>query len=116
MSTRDSQKKFNQQSNISASEFDRQNTNATKYTNPARAGENFEDTKASKDTYLTILLLQIFSLFLGVLFFLYIVPLARFFVSYKFYISLNFLVVSLLVTGLVAYLIYFVAKKIAKIK
>lgn len=114
MNNREHQKKFAQQSNIKNSEFDRLNTNATKYNNPIMRGKNPLplDTERRESIYVKELLLKIVSAGIGVLFFIFVVPLARFFVSEAFYSGVMFLLVSLVVTVLVAVGSYYFGKSI----
>ncbi|MBP2100088.1 hypothetical protein [Enterococcus rivorum] len=114
MNNREHQKKFADQSNIRNSEFDRINTNATRYSNPLMRGKNPlpPDTERREKVYLKEQLLKIVSAGMGVLFFIFIVPLARFFVSEAFYSGIIFLFGALMVTVLVAVGSYYLGKKL----
>ena len=116
MNNREHQKKFADQSNIRNSEFDRINTNAMRYSNSIMRGKNLlpPDTERREKVYLKEQLLKIVSAGIGVLFFIFIVPLARFFVSEAFYGGVTFLFWALIVTVLIAVGCFYFGKRVLK--
>lgn len=118
MNNREQQKKFADQSNIRKSEFDRVNTNATRYSNQSLKGNNPIPPEIGRreSVYLKELLLKIFSAGIGGLFFIFVVPFARFFVSEAFYNGVTFLLVALVVTVLLAVGSFYVGKSCLKIR
>jgi len=114
MNERERQNKFAQNSNIKNSEFDRQNTNATRYVNPINVGKNLLpiDEKKRKKIRITELLIDITSTLIGILFFIFIVPLCKYFFSKSFYNSLAFLLVALLISVSFVIVLKYIGKKI----
>lgn len=117
MSTRDYQRKFDRNSNIKNSEYDRLNTNATRQSNPVMRGNNLLPTDPQRLRTSDNLLVTVIAAILGVLFFVFVVPLARFIVPAAFYEGIAFLAISLVLTvGLVYLLRFLLAAATLKLK
>lgn len=114
---REQQRKFFQNSNIKNSEYDRQNTNLIGHTDAENRGNILPtDIENQKSPQSKILFINVISVVLGVGFFIFIIPLSRYFVDEKFYSGSLFLLLSLVVTILFVYLMIFVGKRICHIK
>lgn len=117
MSDRERQQKFAQNSTIKNSEYDRQNTNIVGRTHTDNFGNILPtDFKNTKGVEVKKLVINIVSVVLGILFFIYIVPISKLVVSEKFYSGMLFLFISLLISVFFVYLINFFGKRIFKIK
>lgn len=117
MSTRDYQRKFDRNSNIKNSEYDRLNTNATRQSNPVMRGNNLLPTDTQRMRTSDNLLVTVIAVILGVLFFLFVVPLARFILPPTIYEGITFLAFSLVLTvGLVYFLRFLLTAATLKLK
>ena len=117
MGDREHQRKFTQNSNIKNSEYDRQNTNLIGRTDAENMGNVLPtDIENQKSPQSKIMFTYFISIALGILFFIFIIPLSRYFLSDEFYSSLLFLFISLVITILFVYLMIIVVKKIFHIK
>lgn len=117
MSDREKQQKFFQNSTIKNSEYDRQNTNIIGRSDTDNYGNILAtDSENKQGTEIKILIWNVVSAVVGIIFFIYIVPFSRLFVGEKFYASVLFLFISLLISILVAFLINLLIKKIINIK
>ena len=117
MGDREEQRKFAQSSNIRNSEYDRQNTNLIGRTDTENFGNVLPtDIKNKKSPQSKLILIYFISMVLGIEFFIFIVPLSRYFLNETFYSGSLFLLISLIITVFFVYLIIFIGKKIWHIK
>lgn len=116
MGDREQQRKFAQNSNIKNSEYDRQNTNVIGRTNAENKGNILPtDIENQKSPQTNILLVNIISVVLGVGFFIFIIPISKYFLRKDFYSGSLFLLISLVITILFVYLMIFVGNRIFRI-
>lgn len=114
MGDREQQRKFAQNSNIRNSEYDRQNTNLIGNTDAENYGNILPtDIENQKSPQSKILLITFISVVLGVGFFIFIIPLSKYFLSEEFYAGPLFLLILLGITVLLVYLMIFIGKKFA---
>lgn len=113
MNKHEAQKRFAEKSNIKNSEYNRQNTNATRNASPTAKGNNLlPNEPAIKKVLSSDLAIQIISVLIGILFFKFATPLGRIFVSYETYSSLGYLFFSLVITVLLVLALIRLMKKI----
>ena len=117
MGDREQQRKFAQNSNIKNSEYDRQNTNLIGRTDAENKGNILPtDIENQKSPQANILFINIISVVLGVGFFIFVIPLSKYFLSKDFYSGSLFLLIALVITILFVYLMIFVGKRIFHIQ
>lgn len=107
MSTRDYQRKFDSNSNIKNSEYDRMNTNATRQSNPIMRGNNLLPSEPGKLRSSDNLFVTVIAVVLGVLFFVFVVPLARYILPATFYEGIAFLAISIAISVGFVFLVRF---------
>ncbi|MHC5216431.1 hypothetical protein ACYSNR_07165 [Enterococcus sp. LJL128] len=117
MGDREKQQKFAQNSTIRNSEFDRQNTNLLGRSNTDNMGNVLPtDIENRKSPHLKLIIINFVGVVLGIGFFIYIVPLGRYFVSKEFYSGASYLFFSLIATFVFIYLAILLGKIACRIK
>lgn len=117
MGDREQQRKFAQNSNIKNSEYDRQNTNLIGRTDAENKGNILPtDIENQKSPQSKILIINVIGVMLGIGFFIFIIPLSRYFFNEEFYSGSLFLLISLVITIFFVYLMIFIGKRICHIK
>lgn len=115
MNSKERQDKYWEKTNLRKSEFDLQNTNATRGSNPIMMGKNLLPTDFSKISSSENLLIKIFGFCCAALFFWFVIPLFENVLPKEFYDSLWFLALSLIVSlllmcAIVKVVLYLIAK------
>ncbi|WP_207941997.1 hypothetical protein DOK78_000521 [Enterococcus sp. DIV2402] len=107
MSDRERQKKFEQQSYLKSSEFDRHNTNMTRQANPIGRGQNLlpSDRKRKKIEQKD-LIVQMVSVVVGIVVFFFVMYLGKILLPQVLYEGMSFLIVDLGFSIMVAYLFF----------
>jgi hypothetical protein len=107
MSDRDRQRKFDQQSNIKSSEFNRHNTNMTRQTNPIGKGQNLlpTDNKYRK-VETKDLIFRVVSVIIAIGVYLLVMFLGKVFLPKDIYMSMAFFIFDLCFSIITVYLFF----------